>query len=91
MAGLLAIVVACEREMLRARVNAGMAPACRPGNRHGRPPRIAHDAGDVQRRSAVGLSQSAMARPLGIGRTSVRRLLGAVVSRPHTRRGEEHT
>jgi putative DNA-invertase from lambdoid prophage Rac len=85
MAGLLAIFAEFEREILRERVKAGIAQARRHGNRHGRPPRIAHYAGDVQRLSAAGLSQSAIARQLGIGRTSVRRFIGAVVSRPHTR------
>jgi putative DNA-invertase from lambdoid prophage Rac len=89
MAGLLAIFAEFEREILRERVKAGIAQARRHGKRHGRPPRIAHYAGDVQRLYAAGLSKSAIARQLGIGRTSVRRFLGAVVSRPHTRSGEE--
>lgn len=85
MAGLWAIFAEFEREILRERVKAGIAQARRHGKRHGRPPRIAHCAGDVQRLYAAGLSQSAIARQLGIGRTSVRRFLGAAVSRPQTR------
>ena len=91
LAGMLAVFAEFEREILRERVKAGIAQARRHGKRHGRPPRIAHYAGDVQRLYAAGLSKSAIARQLGIGRTSVRRFLGAVVSRAHTRRGEEST
>ena len=42
MAGLLAIFAEFEREILRERVKAGIAQARRHGNRHGRPPRMAH-------------------------------------------------
>jgi putative DNA-invertase from lambdoid prophage Rac len=49
MAGLLAIFAEFEREILRERVKAGIAQARRHGKRHGRPPRIAYYAGDVQR------------------------------------------
>ncbi|TBR17823.1 MAG: recombinase family protein [Chitinophagaceae bacterium] len=71
MAGLLAIFAQCERERLRERVKAGIAQA----RRHGRPPRVAQRAPDVQRLAAVGFSQGAIARQLGISRTSVRRFL----------------
>ena len=91
MAGLLAIFAEFEREILRERVKAGIAQARRHGKRHGRPPSMAHYAGHVQRLYAAGLSQSAIARQLDIGRTSVRRFIGAVVSRPHTREGRECT
>jgi putative DNA-invertase from lambdoid prophage Rac len=76
MAGLLAIFAQFEREILRERVKAGIAEARRRGTRHGRPPSVAHRAPDVQRLTAAGLSQSAIARQLGISRTSVRRFLG---------------
>ena len=83
MAGLLGIFAEFEREILRERVKAGIAQARRHGKRHGRPPRIAHYAGDVHRLSAAGLSKSAIARQLGIGRTSVRRLIStALASQP---------
>ncbi len=75
MAGLLAIFAQFEREILRERVKAGIAQARRHGKRHGRPPRVAHRAPDVQRLAAAGRSQSAIARQLGISRTSVRRFL----------------
>jgi DNA invertase Pin-like site-specific DNA recombinase len=75
MAGLLAILAQCEREMLRERVNAGMAQARRHGKRHGRPPSVACRAPDVQRLTAAGLSQAAIARQLGVSWTSGRRFL----------------
>jgi len=75
MAGLLAIFAQFEREILRERVKAGIAQARRHGRRHGRPPSVAQRAPDVQRLAAVGLSQVAIARQLGISRTSVRRFL----------------
>jgi len=75
MAGLLAIFAQFEREILRERVKAGIAQARRHGKRHGRPPTVAHQAPAVQRLAAAGLSQSAIARQLGLSRTSVRRFL----------------
>ena len=75
MAGLLAIFAQFEREILRERVKAGIAQARRHGKRHGRPPSVAHRAPDVQRLTAAGLSQSAIARQLGISRTSVWRFI----------------
>ena len=82
MAGLLAIFAECERDMLRERVKAGIAQARHRGTRHGRPPSVAHRAADVQHRAATGQSKSAIARRLGISRTSVRRLIGAAVVAP---------
>lgn len=76
MAGMWAVCAEFERGMLRERVKAGIAEARRRGTRHGRPPG-AHLADVVRQREAEGLSQSAMARRLGIGRTSVRRFLGS--------------
>ena len=77
MAGLLAIFAQFEREILRERVKAGIAEARRRGTRHGRPPTVAHQAAEVRQLYAKGLSKSAIARRLGIGRTSVRRFLGS--------------
>ena len=75
MASLLAIFAQFEREILRERVKAGIVQARRHGKRHGRPPSVAHRAPDVQRLATAGLSQSAIARQLGLSRTSVRRFL----------------
>src|ERR671939_2243873 len=67
MAGLLAIFAQFEREILRERVKAGIAQARRRGKPHGRPPSVAHRVPAVQQLAAAGLSQSAIARRLGIG------------------------
>ena len=77
MAGMLAVFAEFERGILRERVKAGIAEARRRGTRHGRPPTVAHQAEAVQQLYAEGLSKSAIARRLGIGRTSVRRFLGS--------------
>jgi DNA-binding NarL/FixJ family response regulator len=55
----------------------GIAQARKRGQRHGRPPTVAPRVRDVQHLYATGLSKSAIARRLGISRTSVRRLIGA--------------
>ena len=72
MAGLLAIFAQFEREILRERVKAGIAQARQHGKRHGRPPTVAHRAPDVQRLAAAGLSQSAIARQLGMIQQALR-------------------
>jgi putative DNA-invertase from lambdoid prophage Rac len=81
MAGMLAVFAEFERGILRERVKAGIAEARRRGARHGRPPTVAHQGEAVRQLAADGLSKSAIARQLGIGRTSVRRLLDAAAVR----------
>jgi putative DNA-invertase from lambdoid prophage Rac len=81
LAGMLAVFAEFEREILRERVKAGIAQARKRGQRHGRPPTVAHHADTVRQLSATGLSKSAIARRLGMSRTSVRCLLGAVAGR----------
>jgi putative DNA-invertase from lambdoid prophage Rac len=76
LAGMLAVFAEFEREILRERVKAGIAQARKHGRRHGRPPTVAHHANTVRQLSGTGLSNSAIARRLGISRASVRRLLG---------------
>jgi DNA invertase Pin-like site-specific DNA recombinase len=75
MAGLLAIFAEFERAVLRERVRAGIAHARQHGKPHGRPPAARRKATQVHQLFADGLSQSAIARQLDIGRTSVRRIL----------------
>ena len=75
LAGMLAGFAEFEREILRERVKAGIAQARKRGTRHGRPPTVAHHAAAVQQLAAAGCSRSAIARHLGISRTSVRRFL----------------
>jgi DNA invertase Pin-like site-specific DNA recombinase len=82
MAGLLAIFAEFERAVLRERVRAGIAHARQHGKPHGRPPAARREATQVHQLFADGLSQSAIARQLDIGRTSVRRIL-AGRQRPH--------
>ena len=84
MAGLLAIFAEFERDILRERVKAGIAQARQRGRRHGRPPSVTHRAVDVQHLAATGLSKSAIARRLGISRTSVRRLIGSAPVSPQS-------
>ena len=69
-AGMLAVFAEFERDILRDRVKAGIAQARKGGRPHGRPATIADK--ELARK---GLTKSAIARQLNIGRTSVRRLL----------------
>jgi putative DNA-invertase from lambdoid prophage Rac len=75
MAGMLAIFAEFEREILRERVRAGIAQARKEGRRHGRPRTASLKADEVRRLKAERVSHSEIARRLGIGRTSVRRVL----------------
>lgn len=75
MAGLLAVFAAFERDILRERVRAGLDYARTFGKRLGRPPLPAAVATDARRLARTGISKSEIARQLGIGRTSVRRIL----------------
>jgi len=75
MAGLLAVFAEFEREILRERVKAGIAQARKEGRPHGRPRTAALQADKVRQLQAQHLSRSEIARRLGIGRTSVRRIL----------------
>jgi DNA invertase Pin-like site-specific DNA recombinase len=77
MAGMLAVFAEFEREVLRERVRAGIAQARREGRPHGRPRTASLRASEVLRLKAEQVSQSEIARRLGIGRTSVRRILAA--------------
>ena len=76
LAGLLAVFAEFERELLRERIKAGIAHARKAGRPHGRPRTVAKHTTRIQRLAAQGLSKAAIARRVGIGRTSVRRLLG---------------
>ena len=75
MAGMVAVFAEFEREILRERVRAGIAQARKEGRPHGRPRTASLKADEVHRLKAEGVSQSEIARLLGIGRTSVRRIL----------------
>ncbi len=75
MAGMLAIFAEFEREILRERVRAGVAQARKEGRPHGRPRTALLKADEIRRLKAERVSHSEIARLLGIGRTSVRRIL----------------
>ena len=77
MAGLLAIFAEFEREILRERTRAGLAHARQTGKRLGRPATAARHAAEVRKLHRAGVSKSEIARRVQIGRTSVRRILGA--------------
>ncbi len=75
MAGMLAIFAEFEREILRERVRAGIAQARKEGRPHGRPKTASLKKGEIFNLKAEGVSHSKIARRLGIGRTSVRRIM----------------
>lgn len=75
MAGMLAVFAEFERDILRERVKAGIAEARRRGTPHGRPPTARRKEEQVRKLFALGMSKRKIAKRLGIGRTSVRRLL----------------
>jgi DNA invertase Pin-like site-specific DNA recombinase len=77
MAGLLAIFAEFEREILRERTRAGLAQARLNGKRLGRPETAGQHATEIRKLHRFGISKSEIARRLQIGRTSVRRILGA--------------
>jgi putative DNA-invertase from lambdoid prophage Rac len=77
MAGLLAIFSEFEREILRERVRAGLAHARQNGQRLGRPATAALHTAEIRKLYRAGVSKSEIARRVQIGRTSVRRILGA--------------
>ena len=77
MAGLFAVFAEFERETLRERVKAGISHARQQGKRMGRPPTARQKAELVQQLFRQGMSKSQIARQVGIGRTSVRRILAS--------------
>jgi DNA invertase Pin-like site-specific DNA recombinase len=76
MAGLLAIFAEFEKEMLRERTRAGLAHARENGKRLGRPATAALHTTEIRKLHRAGVAKAEIARRLGVGRTSVRRILG---------------
>jgi putative DNA-invertase from lambdoid prophage Rac len=83
MAGLLAIFAEFEREILRERTLAGLAEARQHGKHLGRPLTAGLKETEIRKLHRIGVAKAEIARRLGIGRTSVRRILG----QPTGRRG----
>ncbi len=77
MAGMVAVFAEFEREILQERVRAGISQARKEGRPHGRPRTASLKAANVHRLKAEHVSHSEIARRLGIGRTSVRRIVAA--------------
>lgn len=75
MAGMLAVFAEFEREILRDRVKAGIADARKRGKAHGRPATARARADEVRELFAQNPSKRKVARQLGIGRSSVTRIL----------------
>jgi DNA invertase Pin-like site-specific DNA recombinase len=76
MAALLAVFAEFEREILRERVRAGLAHARQNGKRLGRPVTAALHTAEIRKQHRAGVAKAEIARRLGVGRTSVRRILG---------------
>jgi putative DNA-invertase from lambdoid prophage Rac len=75
MAGLLSVFAEFEHEILRERIRAGIAEARLQGTHLGRPVTAGKKASQIGKLHRAGVSKAEIARRLGIGRTSVRRLL----------------
>src|SRR5215207_4191684 len=76
MAAMLAVFAVFEREILQERTRAGLAHARQNGKRLGRPATAAAHAAEVRKLHRAGVAKAEIARRLGVGRTSVRRILG---------------
>jgi DNA invertase Pin-like site-specific DNA recombinase len=76
-AGMLAVFAEFERDILRDRVKAGIAQARKEGRPHGRSAKIAGKSTEIRDLAQNGLSKSAIAKQLKIGRTSVRSSLAS--------------
>jgi putative DNA-invertase from lambdoid prophage Rac len=75
MAGLLSVFAEFEHEILRERIRAGIAEARLQGTHLGRPVTAGKKASQIGKLHRAGVSKAEIARRLGIGRTSVRRIL----------------
>jgi putative DNA-invertase from lambdoid prophage Rac len=75
LAGMLAVFAEFERDLLRERVRGGLERARREGKHLGRPPTAATHAPEVRALRLRDLSHAEIARRVGIGETSVRRIL----------------
>jgi DNA invertase Pin-like site-specific DNA recombinase len=74
-AGFLAVFAAFERDVIREHLKAGITAARTRGKAYGRPRATANDAAQMRTLAQQGLRQAAMARHVGLWRTSVRRVV----------------
>jgi DNA invertase Pin-like site-specific DNA recombinase len=77
LAGMLAVFAEFERDILRDRVKAGIDQARKEGKPHGRPKTAGKLVPEMKQLRKDGLSKRAIAKQLGVSRTSVIRLLRA--------------
>ena len=75
LAGMLAVFAEFERDILRDRVKAGIDQARKDGKPHGRPKTAGKLIPEMKRLRKDWLSKRAIAKELGVSRTSVIRLL----------------
>ena len=75
MAGLLSVFAQFENEILRERIRVGIAEARLQGKHLGRPVTVGKMGGQIRKLHRAGVAKAEIARRLGIGRTSVRRIL----------------
>ncbi len=75
MVGMLAVFAEFEQEIRSERIREGIALARLEGRKFGRPKSAGLKVKQIKRLFSRGLTKSEIARRLGIGRTSVRRLL----------------
>ena len=73
--GMLSVFAEFERDILRERIKAGIDQSRMNGKPHGRPRSALNKASEIAKLHAEGISKSKIASTLGIGRTSVRRIL----------------
>jgi DNA invertase Pin-like site-specific DNA recombinase len=83
---MLAVFAEFERDMLRERVRGGLERVRREGKRLGRPPTAASHTTEVRALRRQRLTHAEIARQLGIGESSVRRILAAKAPAPPSRR-----
>lgn len=76
LAGMLAVFAEFEQDILRDRVKAGIDQARKDGKPHGRPMTAGKLVPEMKQLRQEGLSKRAIAKRLGISRTSVIRWLG---------------
>jgi putative DNA-invertase from lambdoid prophage Rac len=70
-----------DREILRERTRAGLAEDRQDGKRLRRPLSAGLKETEIRKLYSTGVAKAEIARRLGIGRTSVRRILGQPVGR----------